>query len=80
MFQDVAKLAVLSALAAATAFGQPNELRIDAGKLHTLLESYGIANDFTIYSGGHTSAVAFRFQDSVIPFFSKNLVFEQPKR
>ena len=60
--------------------GDRDELRIDAGKLHTLLEGYGIANDFTIYPGDHTSAVAFRFQDSVLPFFSKNLVFEQPKR
>jgi hypothetical protein len=30
--------------------------------------------------GTHTSAVAFRLQDFVIPFFSKNLEFEQPKR
>jgi hypothetical protein len=37
------------------------------------------ANDFTIYAGDHTSAVAFRFQDFVIPFFAKNLVFS-PKR
>jgi len=60
--------------------GDRDELRIDAGKLHTLLEGYGIANGFEIYSGDHTSAVAFRFQDFVIPFFSKNLIFEQPKR
>src|SRR6185295_17973345 len=45
--------------------GDRDELRVDAGKLHTLLERYGIANDFTIYAGDHTSAVAFRFQDSV---------------
>ena len=55
-------------------------LRVDAGKLHTLLEGYGIANGFEIYEGTHTSAVAFRFQDFVIPFFSKNLSFEQPRR
>jgi enterochelin esterase-like enzyme len=60
--------------------GDQDELRVDAGTLHTLLESYGIANGFDIYSGTHTSAVAFRFQDFVIPFFSKNLAFEQPKR
>jgi enterochelin esterase-like enzyme len=57
--------------------GDQDELRVDAGTLHTILESYGIANGFTIYSGTHTSAVAFRFQDFVIPFFSKNLTFEQ---
>jgi enterochelin esterase-like enzyme len=60
--------------------GDQDELRIDAGKLHTLLEGYGVANSFEIYSGTHTSAVAFRFQDFVIPFFGKNLSFEQPKR
>jgi enterochelin esterase-like enzyme len=60
--------------------GDQDELRTDAGKLHTLLEGYGIVNGFTIYSGTHTSAVAFRFQDFVIPFFGKNLAFEQLKR
>ena len=60
--------------------GDQDELRIDAGTLHTLLEGYGIANAFEIYSGTHTSAVAFRFQDHVIPFFSENLSFEQRPR
>jgi enterochelin esterase-like enzyme len=60
--------------------GDKDGLRIDAGKLHTLLEGYGIANAFTIYPGDHTSAVAFRFQDFVIPFFGKNLAFEPRKR
>ena len=60
--------------------GDQDELRIDAGTLHTRLESYGIENGFEIYAGTHTSAVAFRFQDFVIPFFSKNLSFEPPKR
>jgi len=60
--------------------GDQDELRVDAGTLHRLLDSYGIANGFTIYTGTHTSAVAFRFQDFVLPFFGKNLSFEQPKR
>jgi S-formylglutathione hydrolase FrmB len=60
--------------------GDQDELRIDAGKLHTLLEGYGVENGFEIYAGTHTSAVAFRFQDFVIPFFAKNLSFEQPRR
>jgi enterochelin esterase-like enzyme len=59
--------------------GDQDELRVDTGKLHALLESYGIANRFEIYSGTHTSAVAFRFQNYVIPFFSENLSFEQPQ-
>jgi enterochelin esterase-like enzyme len=53
--------------------GDQDGLRIDAGKLHGILDSYGIANSFEIYSGTHTSAVADRFQNHVLPFFSKTL-------
>ena len=60
--------------------GDEDGLRVDTGTLHTILDGYGIANAFEIYSGTHTSAVAFRFQDFVIPFFSKNLSFNAPKR
>ena len=55
--------------------GDQDSLRIDAGKLHNVLDNYGIANSFEIYSGTHTSAVADRFQNHVLPFFSKNLCF-----
>jgi enterochelin esterase-like enzyme len=53
--------------------GDQDGLRIDAGKLHDILDTYGIANTFEIYSGTHTSDVADRFQNHVLPFFSKNL-------
>jgi S-formylglutathione hydrolase FrmB len=53
--------------------GDKDGLRFDAGKLHDVLDNYGIANDFEIYHGTHTSAVADRFQNHVIPFFSRNL-------
>jgi enterochelin esterase-like enzyme len=56
--------------------GDQDGLRIDAGKLHDIFDSYGIANSFEIYSGTHTSAVADRFQNHVMPFFSKNLRFQ----
>ena len=56
--------------------GDQDGLRIDAGKLHDVFDKYGIANSFEIYPGTHTSAVADRFQNHVIPFFSKNLCFE----
>jgi hypothetical protein len=52
--------------------GDRDNLRIDAGKLHAILDRYGIANDFEIYPGTHTSAVAERFQNHVLPFFSQN--------
>ncbi|HTS24781.1 MAG TPA: alpha/beta fold hydrolase, partial [Bryobacteraceae bacterium] len=53
--------------------GDQDGLRIDAGKLHEVLDTYGIANTFEVYQGTHTSAVAVRFQNHVMPFFSKNL-------
>jgi len=56
--------------------GDQDPLRFDARKVHGILDSYGIANSFTVYPGTHTSAVAYRFQDHVIPFFSRNLCFE----
>ena len=53
--------------------GDQDGLRFDAGKLHDVLDNYGIANSFEIYHGTHTSAVADRFQNHVLTFFSKNL-------
>ena len=53
--------------------GDKDGLRVDAGKLHDILDSYGIANSFEIYPGTHTSAVAVRFQNYVMPFFANNL-------
>ena len=60
--------------------GDQDGLRFDARKLHDTLDAYGIVNGFEIYPGTHTSDVAFRFQDHVMPFFSQNLSFEQPRR
>ncbi len=53
--------------------GDQDGLRTDTGKLHDVLDKYGIANSIEIYHGTHTSAVADRFQNHVLPFFSKNL-------
>jgi enterochelin esterase-like enzyme len=53
--------------------GDQDNLRTDTIKLHETLDNYGIANSFEVYSGTHTSAVADRFQNHVMPFFSKNL-------
>jgi len=55
--------------------GDQDGLRADAGKLHDALDKYGIAHTFEIYEGTHTSKVADRFQNHVIPFFSQNLSF-----
>jgi len=59
--------------------GDQDGLKVDAGKLHDVLDSYGVANRFEIYPGTHTSHVAFRFQDQVVPFFSQHLLFEARK-
>ena len=55
--------------------GDQDGLRFDATKLHTIFDNYGIANSFEISPGTHTSAVADRFQNHVLPFFSKSLCF-----
>ena len=56
--------------------GDQDGLRFDTTKLHEAFDSYGIANSFEIYPGTHVSNVAFRFQDFVLPFFSKTLSFQ----
>jgi S-formylglutathione hydrolase FrmB len=53
--------------------GDKDGLRVGAAKLHEILDSYGIANTFEAYPGTHTSAVADRFQNHVMPFFSKHV-------
>jgi S-formylglutathione hydrolase FrmB len=53
--------------------GDQDGLRAGAQKLHEILDNYGVANTFEIYHGTHTSAVADRFQNHVLPFFSSNL-------
>jgi S-formylglutathione hydrolase FrmB len=56
--------------------GDQDGLRVDAGRLHEILDTYGIASGFEVYSGTHTSRVADRFQNHVLKFFSENLCFE----
>ena len=53
--------------------GDQDGLRTDSGKLHDVLDRYGIANTFEIYPGTHTSHVADRFQNHVVPFFDRTL-------
>jgi len=53
--------------------GDQDGLRFDTIKLHDVFDKYGIDNSFEVYHGTHTSAVADRFQNHVMPFFSRNL-------
>lgn len=43
-------------------------------------DKYGIANSFEIYAGTHTSKLADRFRNHVMPFFSANLSFEPARK
>ena len=60
--------------------GDMDNLKVDAGRLHDILTVHGIAHGFEVYSGTHTSKVAMRFQEHVMPFFSKALSFDQGGR
>ena len=55
--------------------GDQDGLRNDSGKLHEALDKYGIANGLEVYQGTHTSKVADRFQNYVMPFFSRHLCY-----
>jgi enterochelin esterase-like enzyme len=54
--------------------GDRDGLRVDAARLHEILARYEIEMTFEVYPGTHTSAVAERFQEHVLPFFSRHLV------
>jgi enterochelin esterase-like enzyme len=55
--------------------GDQDGLRVDTARLHDVLDRYGIENSFELYPGTHTSRVADRFENHVMPFFSRNLCF-----
>lgn len=45
--------------------------------LDQMLNDYGMDHFFEIYDGDHTSGVAGRIEHQLLPFFTKNLVFEK---
>lgn len=53
--------------------GDQDGATIALKKLHEILDGYGIENSLEIYPGTHTSDVADRFQNHVLPFFGTNL-------
>ena len=53
--------------------GDQDGLKADAERLRDVFELYGLANTFEVYPGTHTSKVADRFQNHVLPFFSRTL-------
>lgn len=57
--------------------GDQDGLKADSVKLHDVLDRYHIVNTFEIYPGTHTSRVADRFQNHVLPFFHRTLCVEK---
>jgi enterochelin esterase-like enzyme len=57
--------------------GDQDGLRADTGKLHAWLDAYRIEHGFEIYPGTHTSKMGDRFQNHVLPFFSRSLCFDR---
>lgn len=53
--------------------GDQDGLGADARALHEALDRYGITNTFEVYPGTHTSRIAVRFQQHVLPFFHRTL-------
>ena len=56
--------------------GDEDRLRDGAAQLHEVLDRYGLAHSYEVYPGTHTSRVADRFQNHVLPFFSDSLCFQ----
>ncbi len=48
-------------------------------ELDKVLNSYKIPHQFEIYDGDHVNHIADRIETKLVPFFSKNLSFDQPK-
>jgi S-formylglutathione hydrolase FrmB len=55
--------------------GDKDGLVADTRRMHEALLAQGIANSFEIYPGDHTSHLAVRMQDHVLPFFGRHLSF-----
>jgi enterochelin esterase-like enzyme len=59
--------------------GDKDSLVADTRRLHEALQAQGIASSFEVYEGNHTSHVAFRMQEHVLPFFGRSLSFQRGK-
>ena len=57
--------------------GDKDGLVADTRRMHDALRTLGIPSTLEIYEGDHTSHLAFRMQDHVLPFFGRSLSFSQ---
>lgn len=58
--------------------GDQDGLKADALALREALDRHALAPTFEIYAGTHTSRVADRFQNHVLPFFGRSLCTRAP--
>jgi hypothetical protein len=58
--------------------GDEDPVIAEARALKAEFDRYSIPVSFEIYKGTHTSAVAHRFQDHVLPFFGEHLCQQVP--
>ena len=45
-------------------------------RLHEVMDSYGLAHEYEMYGGDHTSGIGERIRTKALPFFSAHLTFE----
>lgn len=60
--------------------GDKDSLVTETRRMHEALLAQGIPNTFETYPGDHTSHVAFRIQENVLPFFGRSLSFSKGKK
>ena len=78
VYQYISNLKRLHALAIDV--GEQDGLSHDVRILDGILTQFDVPHIFETYPGDHTNHVADRVETKVVPFFSQNLSFDQPKR
>lgn len=53
--------------------GRQDGLYADNERLHQILDGYGIRHEFDAFEGGHGDVVAERFEERVLPLFSRHM-------
>lgn len=72
--QYVAGLKTMTAIAADV--GDKDGLMKEDAAIHDELDGFSVKNQFEVYAGTHTSAIAERFNSKVLPFFAAHLTMK----
>ena len=78
VYQYISNLRRLHALAIDV--GQQDGLSRDVKIFDGILTDFNVPHIYETYPGDHTNHISDRVETKVMPFFSRNLSFEQPKR